>query len=239
MARVDKTGVRCRRYLRGVRIPPTGFSQFSAFVAGGGGAQHCLRLLFLYCCLVLVSPGCEDVRRDFFPLAAGNSWTYRVRSEGRDLGTESLRVTEELAALAPREADRERRRAPRRFRVEEPGGPALWLKEDGTVVRSSGRATSIVLQHPPLVGTGWTDEAPSPTGTGDGIVYCKVIAREPIQTPAGWFFDCVVVRREAEDRSSIVTQWLAPDFGLVRWRVERPERPDVLWELEKYGIERE
>ena len=35
----------------------------------------------------------------------------------------------------------------------------------------------------------------------------------------------------AEDLSSRVTQWFAPDIGLVKWRVERPGRSAVEWQL--------
>ncbi|MHC5058363.1 MAG: hypothetical protein ACYTKD_27210 [Planctomycetota bacterium] len=196
--------------------------------------------------------------RDFFPLAAGNSWTYRVRSEGRDLGTESIRVTEELSSGSdyglPRpgaDADepKPRRRRGRRggrdgraefFRVLEPSGRAIWGADRGTIVRSSGTARSVVLLHPPFVGSGWTDEAPARPGRRSSqVIYCKVIAREATETPAGWFFDCVVVRREAEDRSSILTQWFAPDVGLVRWRVEQPGKATVEWGLEKYNVKTE
>ena len=44
------------------------------------------------------------------------------------------------------------------------------------------------------------------------------------------------MRREAEDRSSIVTQWFAPDVGLVKWQVARPTKPRVVWVLEKYEL---
>ncbi len=232
-------------------------------MAGGGGARQCLRPLFfspLICipiCAAILSAGCEDVRHDFFPLAAGNSWVYRVKSEGRDLGRESIRVTGKLSGDVEREAEvdggalpapppRRGRRGGQGgratfFRVSEPGGGAIWGSDRGTIVRSSGAARSVVLMHPPFVGTGWTDEGPAPRGArrSGRLVYCKVVAREAAETPAGWFFDCVVVRREAEDRSSVVTQWFAPDVGLVKWRVERPERATVVWVLEKYTVKRE
>jgi hypothetical protein len=213
--------------------------------------------------MVLLSTGCEDVRHDFFPLAAGNSWVYRVKSDGRDLGRESIRVTEKLSGAgdlsepeelpgaggageaggepAPRRRRRRRRGRAEFFRVREPGGRAIWGSDRGTIVRSSGAARSVVILHPPFVGTGWTDEGPMPRGgrRAGSLVYCKVVAREATETPAGWFFDCVVIRREAEDRSSVVTQWFAPDVGLVKWRVERPGRATVVWELEKYTVKRE
>lgn len=207
----------------------------------------------LWWVLVVLAAGCEDVRHDFLPLAPGNRWTYRVRSEGRTLGTESLRVGEELrpSFASPGgvrglgEGGRGRplagtRDRTRRFRVEEPGADgsgrsraAVWAEDGGTVVRVAGAAATVILQHPPFVGTGWTDEAP------DGsVVYVKVVAREAVKTPAGWFFDCVVVRREAENRSSVVTQWFAPDVGLVKWRVERPGTPAVEWLLQEYELVR-
>ena len=43
-------------------------------------------------------------------------------------------------------------------------------------------------------------------------------------------------RREAEDRSSIVTQWFTPDVGLLKWQVARPTKPMVVWMLEKYTL---
>ncbi len=98
----------------------------------------------------------------------------------------------------------------------------------------------MVLLHPPFVGSGWTDEGPAPPGKrASQLIYCKVIAREAVETPAGWFFDCVVVRREAEDRSSVVTQWFAPGVGLVKWRVEQPGKTAVVWGLETYTVRRE
>ncbi len=210
----------------------------------------CLSLVVLV--LTLLSTGCEDVRHDFFPLAAGNSWIYRVKSAGRDVGTESIRVTSALSSTATKAGTGAQAskspssKSPRRegratfFRVREPGGSAVWGTDRGTIVRSSGRTRSVVLMHPPFVGTGWTDEAPGPRGTrAPQLIYCKVIAREWVETPAGWFFDCVVVRREAEDRSSIVTQWFAPDVGLVKWQVARPGKALVVWELERYVLKYE
>jgi len=199
--------------------------------------------------LATISAGCEDVRREFVPLAAGNSWVYRVRSERLDLGRESIRVTGELgrdskgegAKASGATAGRDTRM--RFYRVSEPGGPAVWGTDSrgrgGTVVRSSGAARSVVLVHPPFVGSGWRDEAPAPRGVRGQTVFCKVIAREPVETPARWFFDCVVVRREAEDRSSIVTQWYAADVGLVKWRVEQPGKQPVEWALERYELKHE
>jgi|GEM_PF-5547382 len=210
--------------------------------------------------LALLSAGCEDVSVEFMPLAAGNTWIYRVRSEGRDVGREAIRVRGPLGSglggLSSSSSDSDAGDAATRtmtrsrfFRVDEPGGPAIWGSSDRTVVRSSGDARSVVLLHPPFVGSGWQDETPEPgrSRAGGGLasrlssrhgrtVYCKVIAREAVRTPAGWFFDCVVVRREAEDRSSVVTQWFAPGVGLVRWKVEQPGKPPVEWTLERYEI---
>jgi len=191
-----------------------------------------------------LSAGCEDVRREFVPLATGNSWTYRVRSEGRDLGRESIRVGGGLGRDSKGEGATAGRGGRMRFyRVGEPGGGAVWGTDSrgrgGTVVRSSGRSKSVVLVHPPFVGSGWRDEAPGPRSARGQTVFCKVIAREAVETPAGWFFDCVVVRREAEDRSSIVTQWYAADVGLVKWRVEQPGKQTVEWALERYDLKYE
>ena len=117
------------------------------------------------------------------------------------------------------------------FRVKEPGGFSVWMKDTGSVVRSGGRGSSVIFQHPPFVGTGWWDNSP-----GGGRVECKVVAREAVRTPAGWFFDCVVIRREAEDRSLVITQWFAPGMGLVKRRIERPGRAAVVSALEKYEL---
>jgi len=216
-------------------------------VLGGEGRRLVLPLLGLLACLAVLSAGCEDIRREFVPLATGNSWVYRLRSGGRDLGHESIRVGDELGAHAGRE-DAGGEDVPRAghdsrmrfYRVTEPGGGAVWGTDSrgngGTVVRSSGAARSVVLLHPPFIGSGWRDEAPAPRGVRGQTVFCKVIAREAVETPAGWFFDCVVVRREAEDRSSIVTQWFAADVGLVKWRVERPGKQPVEWALERHEV---
>jgi hypothetical protein len=172
--------------------------------------------------------GCEDVRRDFMPLEAGSVWTYRVRSGGRDLGAESLEVLERIVREGDAEAG-----APggplSRFRVREPGATAVWVKEGKSVLRVTPRTATTIIQHPPFVDSGWTDRA-----EGGSLVYCRIVAREAVETPAGAFRDCLVVRREAEERSSVVTQWFAPDVGLVRWRVERPRAPAVERVLDSY-----
>jgi len=215
-------------------------------VLGGEGRRLVLPLLVLLAALAVVSAGCEDVRREFVPLATGSSWIYRVRSEGRDLGRECIRVGGELGRDSKGEGATAGRGGRMRFyRVSEPGGGAVWGTDSrgrgGTVVRSSGRSKSVVFLHPPLIGSGWRDEAPAPrrAASRGQKVFCKVIAREPVETPAGWFFDCIVVRREAEDRSSIVTQWFAADVGLVKWQVEQPGKQPVEWALERYELGRE
>jgi len=180
-----------------------------------------------WACAFILCAGCESIRHDFMPLAAGNSWTYRVTSAGRTLGTESMRVTERIR----RRSGVDLGKGTELFRVREPGGFAVWMKDTGSVVRSSGRGSSVILQHPPFVGTGWWDNSP-----GGGRVECKVVAREAVRTPAGWFFDCVVIRRETEDRSLVVTQWFAPGVGLVKRRIERPRRAAVVSALEKYEL---
>ncbi|MHC4506364.1 MAG: hypothetical protein ACYTFI_23970 [Planctomycetota bacterium] len=181
------------------------------------------------CCAfaLLLLAGCESIRHDFMPLAAGNSWTYRVTSAGRTLGTESMRVTEKIE----RRGGVEFGKGTEMFRVKEPGGLAVWMKDTGSVVRSGGRGSSVILQHPPFVGTGWWDNSP-----GGGRVECKVVAREAVRTPAGWFFDCVVIRRETEDRSLVVKQWFAPGVGLVKRRIERPRRAAIVSALERYEL---
>jgi hypothetical protein len=159
------------------------------------------------------------------PLAVGNSWTYRVVSAERALGTESLEVVKELENLVADDPGY------RRFRVREPEGVAVWSEEARTVMRSAGRSFMTVVQHPPFVDSGWTDEA------SDGSpIYCTVVARETVELPAGIFVDCIVVRRQAADLSSTVTQWFAPDVGLVKWRVERPRTPAIEWRLVAYRV---
>jgi len=174
--------------------------------------------------LLASATGCESVRHDFLPLEAGASWTYRVTSGSKRVGSDSIRVTSEL----PPRAGMDGGGAERRFRVDEPGGSALWSKEGGTVVRATLRETTTVILHPPFVGSGWTDEV------SGRFVFCRIESRGAVEVPLGWYFDCVVVRREAEDRSSIITQWFAADVGIVKWRLERPGRADVEWTLEAY-----
>ena len=156
------------------------------------------------------------------PLEVGYSWTYVVSSARRNLGTEKISVVEELKPLFEKDTYR-------RFKVREPEATAVWSEDRRTVVRTAGRTYVTVLQHPPFIGSGWTDTSP------DGSpIYCTVLRREVVSTPAGDFLDCVVVRREAADLSSIVTQWFAADTGLVRWRVERPNAAAVEWRLLEY-----
>jgi hypothetical protein len=160
------------------------------------------------------------------PLEVGNSWTYAVSSARRTLGTERLQVVEELKPLFENDTYR-------RFRVREPETTAVWSEDRKTVMRTAGKTLVTVLQHPPFVNSGWTDTAP------DGsAVYCRVVRREMVSTAAGEFLDCVVVRREAADLSSVVTQWFAPDIGLAKWRVERPGALTVEWSLKEYATKR-
>lgn len=168
--------------------------------------------------MLVAAYGCEDVTRDFLPLGPGRVWMYRVRSGDTEIGFESISVLEQLPSREPGVA---------RYKVQEPGAVAIWTKDGRTVLRAADGLVTTVLQHPPFVGSGWTDRAPDGSS-----VYCTVLRREAVETSAGVFKNCLVVRREAEDRSSIVTQWFAPDVGLVKWKVERPNRPTFEWELE-------
>ncbi len=189
--------------------------------------------------LVFALAGCENVRANFMPLAPGNSWTYRVRivvPTPADTGNAPRPVRETVRAPIRVKARRVLRSTSeadptRRYTVEEPGGETTWSVFERTVMRSAGRTTTIVLQHPPFVGAGWMDSGP-----GGREVYCKVVAREDVRTPAGFFGDCIAVRREAKDRSSIVTQWFAPGVGIVKWRLARPGLPTVEWTLEEVEL---
>ena len=209
-----------RRSPRGAGIPPTGFTQVTAYVAGGGEGPGGLRLLLLFVLACLNLLGCEDVKYQYMPLAVGNRWTYRVVSDDRQLGTESLTVVEELSSKLVDDDTY------RRFRMREPEATTVWSEDTGTVMRSSGRSFVTVIQYPPFVGSGWTD-----TALNGAPVFCKVLRRDYVKTPAGYFFECIIIEREAEDLSSRVTQWFAPDIGLVKWRVERPGRSPVEWQL--------
>lgn len=173
--------------------------------------------------MLALAPGCEDVRHEYVPLAPGNSWTYRIISSGREVGRDTIEVTKRLPAPAGGEGAGW---SPGRFRVREPSAEAVWYSDGGTIMRRAGRLLTTVFQHPPFIGTGWMD-----TGPAGEIVYCSVEARETVSTPAGVFTECIRVRRETEDRSAIVTQWFAPEVGLVRWRVERPRAAAVEWVL--------
>ncbi len=194
----------------------------------------CFALLGLISLISLI--GCEDVRHDYCPLEVGSSWTYRVVSDGRVHGSESIEVIErvEYSWEGKREKSERRARRTERFRVREPAAVAVWAKDEGGVFRILADGVTTIIQYPPFVGFGWTDEGPGLGGQRGHVVYCKVLGREAVKTPADWFFDCIVVEREAKDFSSVVRQWFAPEVGLVKWRVERPGRPAVEWLLERY-----
>ncbi len=113
--------------------------------------------------------------------------------------------------------------------MREPAAVAVWVKGEGGVFRILAGTVTTIIQYPPFVGFGWTDLGPR----GERV-YCKIVGREAVETPADWFFECIAVEREAEDLSSVVRQWFAPEVGLVKWRVERPGRPAVEWLLERY-----
>ena len=187
--------------------------------------------------VLAVGAGCQDVRHDYFPLEVGSSWTYRVVSAGRACGQESIEVVERVEYPWEKEGG-ERDAAgssprPERFRVREPASLAVWTKDEGGVFRILAGTVTTIIQYPPFVGFGWTD-----LGSRGGRVYCRIVGREAVETPADWFFECIVVEREAEDLSSVVRQWFAPEVGLVKWRVERPERPAVEWLLERHQTRR-
>jgi hypothetical protein len=160
------------------------------------------------------------------PLAVGNTWTYRVVSGDKTLGVESMRVTEKLnASFLPEDTYH-------RFRMQEPETSAVWSEDERTIMRSAGRSFITVIQHPPFTQTGWTDRSP-----GGGDVFCRVVRREAVSIPAGAFADCIVIEREAANLSSRVTQWFAPDVGLVKWSVERPRAQTIEWRLISYALE--
>ena len=238
-----------RRQLRGVSTPPRAPRGFPhSWREGAERYTASASFYFVGALLVAGIPiGCEDIRGDFLPLEVGSSWTYRVVCEGRRLETDTIRILERLEHAsgdgeeeAPSAAPKTPKEAPgetERFRVREPGAVSVWTKTGRDVFRILGDTVTQIIAHPPFVGSGWTDRGPRSglqASRQGGSVYCKVAAREAVETPAGWFFDCVVVERHAEDFSSLVRQWFAPDVGLVKWRVERPGRPAVEWLLEEY-----
>jgi hypothetical protein len=155
-----------------------------------------------------------------------------VVSDGRVHGSESIDVVERVEYAWEEEQEggaKARASRTERFRVREPADVAVWTKDEGGVFRILAGTVTTIIQYPPFIGFGWTDTSP-----GGGLVYCKVIGREAVETPADRFSDCIVVEREAGDASSVVRQWFAPEVGLVKWRVERPGRPAVEWLLERH-----
>jgi hypothetical protein len=182
----------------------------------------------------VLTAGCEDVRHDYLPLEVGSSWTYRVVSEGRVRGSDTIRVLDRLEHILEEEGEARgdgRFGAGGRFSVKEPTGVVVWSRAGRDVFRVSpgGGTVTTIIKYPPFVGFGWTDKGP-----GGGLVYCRIVGREAVETPAGWFFDCIVIERRAQDFSSVVRQWFAPEVGLVKWRVERPRMPAFEWLIEEY-----
>jgi hypothetical protein len=184
---------------------------------------------WVFVVLAVLAAGCESVRGDLMPLAVGNLWRYRVTSAGRDLGEESVRVTGRRASLV---AGGGGVGGAGRFEVAEPGGLTTWTKTDGIVMRHRPGGSETVLQPPPFIGFGWTE-----AGRGGRPVFSKVLARETVETPGGVFADCIVVRRETEDRSLVVTRWFARGVGIVKRRVVRAGRSTLVRELLEHRIE--
>ena len=165
-------------------------------------ASVTVRIAALLLAVALIS-GCENVNRDYFPLAEGNRWTYAVRGdEGKAGGVEvrgsvTLEITEKIRPLTFRAAYRD--------------GEQVWSKEDGFLSMQDSAGRHYLLRLPPHTGYRWGEQ------DADGRTrYYEIEGREDIETPAGRFGGCVRVREEDRLGRERVFYWYAPDVGLVR-----------------------
>lgn len=148
--------------------------------------------------------------RDFYPLAPGAVWSYRVRVPGDDGGVfTTTRVEAVSGALVDLASEG------RRFR---------YRVEDRAILKTE--AGYPLLQAPLVRDASW----PIP---GAGSVTVADVGRV-VETAAGRFADCIVVREEVQDLGIRLETTYAPGVGPVLIEVWMSGVPAKRAELQSY-----
>ena len=129
------------------------------------------------------------VPRDYFPAKAGYTWAYDVTSP--DDSTPGLAVLRVLEANEQSAV------------YDNGAGPFTWKYDEHGVFRSG--SGTYILRSPIEAGHRW-----ALLGEGEARI---IAVDRSVETPAGAFEGCVVIRERQEDLS--MDWWVAPGVGTV------------------------
>lgn len=170
------------------------------------------------------SPSPEQVP-NYFPLSQGAEWVYRVRIDGKVVGT----TTQRIGAVV-KDGDVVRAQMTLSDQVTDPSAhasqyePLTFRKDvDGVSFQKSGGPSMYEFKYPLEKGTAWK--------VGDGDVV--IAGSETVDTPykAG-MATLKMVATYAKGGSQ--TNWYAEDVGWVRGQTIGPQGQTVLYELTDY-----
>ena len=210
-------------------------------------------LLGLLAAALLAGCGVDSASTDYFPLAPGLNWQYRLVRSTMD-GTAELRHA--ITARAPG------REGIAGVRVSLSGATHEYVRDDdglhrvknrtsGTMPEGSAVEKSLVLPSRPQTGTRWQSVSATTVLENSGppwetlfrvnvtvpMTYEVESMQATIETPAGTFSRCMVIRGHGATRADIGSnigitnvsvssrEWFAPGVGLVR--MERTESSSV------------
>jgi hypothetical protein len=194
----------------------------------------------------LLAAGCDDAPpyADWFPLAPGRVWQYRVERTTMD-GTRALRHIVHSVAVPPGSALTGLRRTldgrefgyasadAGLFRINERGARVLVLPDDVAPGTSwQAPTTTTVLEN---TGPPW--ETLFRINVPITLRYSVVATDASVATPAGRFDRCLLIEGRGRTSADVgnyigraaidvtTREWFARDVGLVR--LEREERTDA------------
>jgi len=173
-------------------------------------APALVSLLLLAAALSLPCPRTLATRRpaaapDYFPLAVGNSWTYRAGSPHVDLPEQHFTTT--VAAA--------RRDRAVWFLLRDYQGGDHWVRRTaGRVVEAPAR---LWYRFDLPVGGSWTMRIAGGLPGSDGARLTLAARNETVETPAGTFRGCLRIdyRHRVAD-AGVISEWFAPGVGLVK-----------------------
>lgn len=167
------------------------------------GPERSVRVCPPLIALAMAVAGCEDVRHDYFPLAEGNVWEYRLVSKDPAAAGDARPETARIEIGPPLR--------PLTYRASYKDNGQIWSKEDGFVNLQDAAGRHYLLRLPPHTGYKWIEQDPSGNAR-----YFEIERHEDVVTPAGAFRGCAKVVEEDRRRRDRICYWFAPDVGLVR-----------------------
>jgi hypothetical protein len=166
---------------------------------------------------LLLTYSCKNTeqKRNYFPLAKGLVWKYKILKDNKYVGAHELKIISEKEGIFKLEADE--------YRLNDTTGNlyckskaynyARYLVEDVLEIgemHSNGSKHHLILQKPYEVGKTWVDDPGS-----DYTRYTILSNDLTYSTPLGTFNNCLKINFGFHDATTSFYAILAPNTGII------------------------